>query len=224
LELLYFGTRCRFIHVSNISPLPIFNITIRRRLLKYFVLRKFSAKISFWYFNMLTRFMEYCTGRKVYLKLNPHIENTLTVFDEAQCQLWHLRVMSYRKVLGPKIFIHESLRIFLLALKHRDTSLLINWIRTMLYRMSFWKYRTLFRYIKNIMRYLFAPSFQKLGVRGFKLKLKGKISVGGNSRTRTLRIKIGQTSNSQFNNKITHSSTLVNSFTGVMGFHIWIYF
>jgi len=47
LELLYFGTRCRFIHVSNISPLPIFNITIRRRLLKYFVLRKFSAKISF---------------------------------------------------------------------------------------------------------------------------------------------------------------------------------
>jgi len=32
--------------------------------------------------------MEFCTGRKIYLKLDPHIENNLTFADQIQCQLW----------------------------------------------------------------------------------------------------------------------------------------
>lgn len=90
----------------------------------------------------------------------------------------------------------------------------------MLYRMSFWKYRSLFRYIKFVLRNLFEPNFKPLGLRGFKLKLKGKISVAGNARTRTLLIRVGQTSNAKFDNKVAHGFTLVNSFSGVMGFNI----
>jgi ribosomal protein S3 len=94
----------------------------------------------------------------------------------------------------------------------------------MLYRMSFWKYRTLFRYLKFVIKDLFEPNFKKFGLRGFKVKLKGKISVAGNARTRTLLMRVGQTSHSKFNNKVAHSFTLVNSFTGVMGFNVWIFF
>lgn len=224
LETSHFGSRLQLLRSSNISPAPIFNVTIKRRLLKFFTMRKFSIKISFWYFNMLVRFMEYCTGRKVHLQLNPHIENSLTLLDEAQCYLWENQIFSFHKILGPKFFLNESLRIFLLALKNKDPNLLINWIKTMLYRMSFWKYRVLFRYVKHVIKNLFEPKFEFFGLRGFKLQLKGKISVGGNSRTRTLLIRVGRTSNSCFNNKVTHSSTLIYSFTGVMGFNTWIYF
>lgn len=224
LETMHFGSRLQLLRNSNISPTPVLNVTIKRRLLKFFTMRKFSIKISFWYFNMLVRFIEYCTGRKVYLQLNPHIENSLTLVDEAQCFLWENQIFSFHKILGPKFFLNESLRIFLLALKNKDPNLLINWIKTMLYRMSFWKYRVLFRYVKHVIKNLFEPKFGFFGLRGFKLKLKGKISVGGNSRTRTLLIRIGRTSNSCFNNKVTHSSTLIYSFTGVMGFNVWIYF
>jgi hypothetical protein len=86
--------------------------------------------------------------------------------------------------------------------------------------MSFWKYRTLFRYLKFVIKDLFEPNFEKFGLRGFKVKLKGKISVAGNARTRTLLTRVGQTSHSKFNNKVAHSFTLVNSFTGVMGFNL----
>lgn len=224
LNLFYFGSRFELLYKSNLFPTESFSYLIQRRLLKCFALRKFISSTGAWYNHMLVRFMSNCTGRKVYLKLNPHVENNLTFEDRAQCVIWENRVLGFQKILGPKIFIEESLRIILIALKYKDPTFLINWIRTMLYRMSFWKYRTLFRYLKFVIKDLFEPNFEKFGLRGFKVKLKGKISVAGNARTRTLLTRVGQTSHSKFNNKVAHSFTLVNSFTGVMGFNLWIFF
>ena len=90
----------------------------------------------------------------------------------------------------------------------------------MLKRISFWKYRVLFRYIKYIVKNLFSTVFSYLQFKGFKLKLKGKISVGGNSRARTLMYRIGQTGQSTLSNKIVHDINYVYTFTGVMGFQI----
>ena len=224
LNLFYFGSRFELLYRSNLFPTESFSYLIQRRLLKCFALRKFISSTGAWYNHMLVRFMSNCTGRKVYLKLNPHVENNLTFEDRAQCVIWENRVLGFQKILGPRIFIEESLRIILIALKYKDPTFLINWIRTMLYRMSFWKYRTLFRYLKFVIKDLFEPNFEKFGLRGFKVKLKGKISVAGNARTRTLLMRVGQTSHSKFNNKVAHSFTLVNSFTGVMGFNLWIFF
>jgi hypothetical protein len=53
-----------------------------------------------------------------------------------------------------------------------------------------------------------------------KLKLKGKISVAGNARTRTLVYKIGETGYSKLNNRVLSDFSLINTFTGVLGFKI----
>jgi hypothetical protein len=59
-----------------------------------------------------------------------------------------------------------------------------------------------------------------LEFKGFKLRLKGKISVAGNARTRTLMYRIGETSYSKLNNRIVSDFTTINTFTGVLGFKI----
>jgi ribosomal protein S3 len=74
------------------------------------------------------------------------------------------------------------------------------------------------------MRYLFWTHFADLGFKGLKLRLKGKISVAGNARTRTLRYAIGETSYSTFNNKVVSDFSTINTFTGVLGFRIWFFF
>lgn len=224
LEKFYFGSRWEALKNSNLYPLPSFNFSMQRRLISLFTFRRFSTYTSIWYLNMLVRFVEFCTGRKVYIKLNPFVEKTLLLVDQIQCKIWETRVSGFQRILGPKLFLKESLRILMIALKYKDPTFLINWIKAMLYRMSFWKYRALFRYIKFVLKNLFEPNFETLGLRGFKVKLKGKISVAGNARTRTLLFKVGRTSHSKFNNKVAHSFTLINSFTGVMGFNLWIFF
>jgi ribosomal protein S3 len=66
----------------------------------------------------------------------------------------------------------------------------------------------------------FQHTFNELKIKGLKIKLKGKISVAGNSRKRTILYRIGQTSHSSLNLRISHSKTTITTFTGVMGFQV----
>jgi len=75
---------------------------------------------------MLVRFMENCSGKKVYLKFDPFIENSLTFCDLARCSLWGPRVDSFQRLLGPRIFVRESLKIFHLAIRSQDPTFLAN--------------------------------------------------------------------------------------------------
>ena len=86
--------------------------------------------------------------------------------------------------------------------------------------MSFWKYRLIFRYLDFLIRHFIKTYFAHIAVRGFKLQLKGKISVAGNARTRTLFYRVGDTSHAKIDNKVAYHLSLVNSFTGVMGLKV----
>jgi ribosomal protein S3 len=59
-----------------------------------------------------------------------------------------------------------------------------------------------------------------LGVKGIKFRLKGKISVAGNARTRTLLQRTGVTGHATFNNKVLHDLVLIRTFTGVLGLKV----
>jgi len=184
----------------------------------------FTANVVLWYHTMLIRFIENCSGLKTSLLLNPFLENSLTYLDIARCSTWTDRVFDFKRLIGPQIFIKESLKIFHISFRTKDPSFLSSWVREMLKRTSFWKYRVLLRYIKYIVKNLFSTIFEDLFFKGFKLKLKGKISVGGNSRTRTIFYRVGNTSHTTFNNKIAYDLSYIYTFTGLIGFQIWFYF
>jgi hypothetical protein len=127
-------------------------------------------------------------------------------------------------MLGPRLFLAESLEIIYLSFKLRDPFLLSNWLINMLKKVSFWKYRLFFRYLKYVLRFFFTPIFKELKINGIKFKLKGKISVAGNGRTRTLLQRTGRTGHSTFANRVLSNLSLVRTFTGVLGLKVWIFF
>ena len=219
-----FSTRINLFKTTNIWPSSFFHFTLKRKVLKIFSFNKFLPNVTMWYYNILIRFMESCTGKKVFLKFNPFIENFLSFTDIARCNMWSIRINSFQKLLGPKVFLNESLRIMHIALRFKDPTFFANWIKSTLNKMSFWKYRLLFRYIKFAMRYLFWLYFSELQFKGLKIKLKGKISVAGNARTRTLVYRIGETGYSTIDNRVLCDSSIINTFTGVLGFKIWFFF
>ena len=220
----FFESRSSKITQSSLVPMFYLSQRVKKRFINFMLSLPFSLNVTMWYHTMLVRFVENCSGFKASLMFNPFLENSLTFVDTARCYLWTDRVFDFRRLLGPKVFIRESFKIFHLSFRLKDPTFLSSWIREMLKRTSFWKYRVIFRYIKHIVRYLFSTIFSELQFKGMKLKLKGKISVGGNSRARTLMYRIGETSQSTFNHKVTHDINLVHSFTGVMGFQLWFYF
>jgi hypothetical protein len=219
-----FNLRASPLMRSNLIPPRMFKHVITRKVLKAVVMHRYLPRTSEYFHRTLVHFIEYHTGKRVYLKFNPFIENALLYSDLARCSLWSTRVVGWQKKLGHRIFVNESLRLFHLAIRFRDPTFLSYWISVMMQRISFWKYRLLFRYIKFALRILFWNHFEDLGFRGAKVMLRGKISVAGNARTRTLTFKAGHTSHAEMNNRVLSHFTTVDSFTGVMGFRLSFYF
>jgi hypothetical protein len=87
LNKQFFNSRINIFNKSNLIPSNIFKYTIKRKLLKIVNFHKFSSNIIMWYYNILIRFMENCSGKKVYLKFNPFIENSLSFTDIARCNM-----------------------------------------------------------------------------------------------------------------------------------------
>jgi hypothetical protein len=74
----------------------------------------------------------------------------------------------------------------------------------MLDKISFYKFKFFLRYIKYVIRVFFLSRFGELDFLGVKMQLKGKVSVAGNARTRTVLQTVGKVGQSTFNNKILY--------------------
>jgi|TARA_B110001450_G_scaffold193287_1_gene181521 ribosomal protein S3 len=70
----------------------------------------------------------------------------------------------------------------------------------------------------------FEQSFETLKIKGFKVKLKGKISAAGNSRKRSILYRVGQTSHSTLDLKVLTEIDTVVTFTGVMGLTVSLFY
>lgn len=209
---------------SNVAVSGDFSYALKKRILKYFDYSKFSGSTIVWQCTVLSRFLEFCSGKKVCLNFYPFLSNDLSFYEKAQCALWAQRVKYFRKVLGPQLFLAESLQIIYLSLKLKDPFVLSNWMVATFRKISFWKFKTFLRYIKYAVKSFFWIMFKRLGVRGVKFQLKGKISVAGNARTRTAFHYIGFTSHTTFENRILYVLNLVRTFTGVQGLKLWVVF
>lgn len=224
LKSYFFSEKAGALEKLNTWNVPRVNYTLRKKLLRVSNINAFATSVNHLYYHTLTRFVENCTGRKVAFYLGPFVNETLTFEDRAFCSVWAGRVKGFQRILGHKIFAVEALDIVASALRLKDPTFLANWIRAMLKRMSFWKFRLLFRYLKFLLMHLFRQRFEHFMFKGFKLRLKGKISVAGNARTRALHLRVGDTSHTTMSNRIAYDLSYVGTFTGVLGLKLWFFF
>lgn len=209
---------------TNLTPASSFFYILKKKMLQVFNYDKFPITTSIWFYETLIKFLEYCSGKKINLNLYTFLHNNLNFSEKSQCILWARKVKYFRKVLGPRLFLNESLQIIYLSLKLKDPFFLSNWIVATMQKIDFYKYKTFLRYLKYVLRYFFWVIFKELNIKGVKFQLKGKISVAGNARTRTARHSVGATGHATFNNKILYKLNLIRTFTGVLGLKLWISF
>lgn len=221
---IFFFNNQKFLKNNNLVPSSSFFYIYKKKILKLFQYDKFPLSTTPFWINSIIRFFEHCSGKSVIFKTNLYLNRALSYYEKSQCFNWSLKIKIFRKMLGPRLFLAESLEILYLTFKLKDPFFLSNWLLGMMKKISFWKYRLFFRYLKYVLRFFFVPAFKELNVKGIKFQLKGKISVAGNARTRTLLQKTGVTGHASFNNKVVSELSLVPSFTGVMGLKVWIFF
>jgi hypothetical protein len=209
---------------TNIFYEKNFLFIIKKYAVKSFAFFKFPLLNLSWHYLTLMKFLEFMTGKKIYLKFYALISTELEPFENARCVLWSYRLRSFKRAFGAKLFLIESLKILYSSLKYKDIYFLSDWMLKFFYKISFWKYKMIFRYLYYVLRYFFQPFFPEIRVKGIKFQLKGKVSVAGNARTRVVRNHVGNLSHSTYNNKILTNLNFLRTFTGVIGFRTWLSF
>jgi len=210
--------------LTNLVPTNLFKYTLSKQLSSLFSLNKTREDVIPLFYHTLVRFIEHVSGKKFLFQFYPFLNQNVTTDYLIRYKSWIPRMGSYERRLGHKFFFEEALHIMHLSFILRDATLFANWLKAMILRISFWKTRSIFRFIRYLYLLYFTPTFPELGIKGLKIKLKGKISVAGNSRKRTILYRTGSTSHSQVNLRVSHSKQTINTFTGVMGFQVWIFY
>jgi hypothetical protein len=115
--------------------------------------------------------------------------------------------------------IKEFIEVLFLSFYTKDVNLLKNWIIKILEKMHFKMHKKFFYILKVIiLKYYYYFNF--LGCLGFCLRVRGKISLGGGSKTRSFWIKVGNFSLSKKKLKINYSLDNVRTFSGILGLEI----
>ena len=209
---------------SNLIPSVDFNMFFLKKISSLFITHKIREDFIPYYYHTLIRFFEHCSGKKFLLQIYPFINQNIQYNYIVRYKIWINRMKSYERRLGHKFFFEEALHIMHISFKLKDSSLFSTWLKAIILRISFWKTRVIFRFLRYLFLIYFQHTFNELKIKGLKIKLKGKISVAGNSRKRTILYKIGQTSHSSLDLRISHTKTTVTTFTGVMGFQVWLFY
>ena len=209
---------------TNLTPHQAFNKVFTKKVLNSFANRLFRDDIIPLYQNTLIRFIEFCTGKKAMFQFYPFVNQHIDKAYMVRYKRWLPRMGFYERRLGHRFFLEESLHIIHISFVLRDPKIIASWLRAMILRISFWKTRSIFRFLKYLFHNYFIHVFDDVRIKGLKIRLKGKISAAGNSRKRTILYRIGNTSRSEVNLRVVKDFSLINTFTGVMGFQVYLFY
>jgi len=172
-------------------------------IINFFKLLKYEKYFS--YFNNLKRFSNFILNQKFFLLL--------------VIKRWNKKKTIKRLALGlqtnkQSISVYRSFLI-------RDPIVCISIFVLSLNRVSFFSHRKM---IKRLMLLLFINFYKVLTVCGFYFYVIGKISVGGNSRTRSMTLFNGIRSNNCLPIRVINSYDIIHTLTGCLGIKLYYYY
>ena len=177
-----------------------------------------------WVNDNIIRLIENSSGKRSLVQHSMHAENTVDIKSKLEYKKWITRMAYYERNLGHRFFMEEALHIIHLSFRYHDVTLFSSWLKAIITRISFWKTRSIFRFLKYVFNNYYRFIFDSLSIKGIKIRLKGKISAAGNSRKRTILFRSGKNSYSSVNIKCIHDFKTITTFTGVMGFQVWLFY
>ena len=183
-----------------------------------------STHASTWFNKTLIDVASSLSGKKSLLQFYPFLSSSLSKRSVITYKSWVPRLLFYQKRLGHRFFMEESLHVMHTALNLHDASLFAGWLKSLIKRISFWKTRSIFRYLVYLFNNFFTRELESIGCKGLRIRLKGKISAAGNSRKRSISLSFGKVSYSTLDIKCLSDNTAISTFTGAMCLRTQIFY
>lgn len=174
--------------------------------------------------SVAKRFFEFYLNSRVSLFINFEMFARLSITELVFLETVKLRLRSFNYQFSTIFFLNEFIDIIFLAFKLKNFKLLIDYLNKILKVLTIWDHKTFLLFFFNIISEQMYPLFKTFNILGFKVLIKGKVGVGGNSRKRLIILKLGKlTTTRNFVNTYT-MNTWLNTATGALGFRIVMFY
>ena len=202
--------------------IPLFNIKLNLRFRQKKSLPLKNTNIFLWY---LLNFFESKLQKPIFLKL---IYSRKAIFKKS-IYLYCIRVFRklkrYNYRFKRNFFLGEIIRVIVVSLMSRDSTLLINYVTWVLMQIPYKDVKGFLYFLKVILKRHLLPNFKNFFlIKGFVFDIRGKVGVTGDAKKRHTLISWGQSSFSEKNLKLSLKQGLVYTRTGVMGVTVIIVF
>ena len=172
----------------------------------------------------IERFCSALFNSKIWINFAPYMDDLFSIIDWSWIYFFAARFQKFEYLLGKKMGNLQLAKAFYFGVGLKDLKPLIRIFRFSLNRINFWKHRLIIHLIKYVFLLLTATFTTRLNFVGLKFRLKGKISVGGNSRKRTHAFQSGKVSFSTKKYRVLSASSVLATFTGALSFRFWVFF
>jgi len=188
LIYLYLSTNNKLYYFNNKNLQNNFKNNIALLHYNLYSEKKILSKEIYHFFN--TKYLQYIYNINIKekninaIKLLPKSINKFI--------LYKTRNMSFKSF---KIkYFNEVIYLFLINIFLKNSKNICKFIKKKLENVHFKEHRRYFLFFFRILNEYIRDNFKLLKINGLIMKFKGKLGRGGNSRTKTMRFKLGKTS------------------------------
>lgn len=169
-------------------------------------------------------FIEFFTSKQINLLIYKNNFSDINSLFKIILNIWIFRIKHFFRIFKYKFDISLFIKLMYLAIKNKDIHLIMKLITSITPRIEFKKQRKFFKFVIFLFRTHFALLYNIYNIQGFQFEFRGKISVDGNARTRKMYAKILRPSPSNYSYSAKYIYKTVNTYTGVLGLKLWIYY
>lgn len=188
------------------------------------VKNKLTIKNDFFFFNFFLQ--KYFTSKiksKCYFQI---FSKNFLFLDNNKYFNWIILLIKRLNILNLTNLklIKKFLEIYLIFMYTKDTSFLSNWLKHIMEDLYYKNHKKFLMFFKNILFFLFKYLKTFFKINGLKFLIKGKISLGGNSKKKKFKINLGACSLTKKNNYINFNKDYIRTVSGTLGYTIFIFF
>lgn len=169
-------------------------------------------------------FLEHLTQKSVNILIYKNSFSDISNVFKLILNVWIFRIKHFYRTFEYKFDLSLIIKLMYLSIKNKDIHLLMKLITDITPKITFKKQRKFFKFIIFMFRTYFSLLYPLYNIQGYQFEFRGKISVDGNARTRKMYAKIVRPSPSNYTYSTRYLYKTVNTYTGVLGLKVWIYY
>ena len=180
--------------------------------------------VGSYFSNYINRFFEYFLGTSTATIINFELIRRIPLIDFFFLESLKSRLRLADSLFSTIFFINEFIDLVFMALKLKNFNHLVNYLNRLLKSLIIWEHKRFLVFFFGAFREQFLPMFPYFGITGLHLIIKGKVGVGGNSRKRSMSLRLGTTSRTHTFVNAHSLNTWLNTSTGALGFRVFLFY